>query len=177
MDKMELIRQLLQCNGDEVCIGYTDENLCGNILEIGEISSLQGLDDNDVCIDTYQNKNAILASELLRLKGDELINGINPKLMKDILTYRNLIPEKGWDSFAEKIGERRMQRLFDSVLMNPHKKELESNSPIYKVTVVELYQKDIKLIIDGFKQRHDDVFDGEDGFLDSKIISIEEIKW
>ena len=42
MDKMELIRQLLQCNGDEVCIGYTDENLCGNILEIGEISSLQG---------------------------------------------------------------------------------------------------------------------------------------
>ena len=177
MDKMELIRRLVKATGDEVCIGYTNENLCGDIINMGEIFTLPGLDNNDVCIDTYQNKNAILASELMKLKGNEQIDGINPKLMKDILTYRHLIPEKGWDSFAEKIGERRINNLFNTDLMGLDKEEPETNLPLYKVTVVELYQRDIELIIDEFKERHNNIFDGEDGFLDSKLVSIEEIKW
>lgn len=49
---------------------------------------------------------------LLSLNGDEKINGINPKLMKDIINYRHLLDESnGIEKFSEKIGKRRWEHL------------------------------------------------------------------
>ena len=47
---------------------------------------------------------------------------------------------------------------------------------LYKVTVVKFYKKSIKDIEKEFKREHDEIFDGQGGYIDSKLISIEEVK-
>ena len=73
---------------------------------------------------------------IFSLNGDENINGINPKLMKDIITHRHLLHEEnGLEEFYEKIGGRRWEYLLKS--------DLTKDTPNCRYKV-----KEIKLIFE-----------------------------
>lgn len=63
---------------------------------------------------------------------------------------------------------------------NIDKFDVLEDAPIYKITFVDYRQIErnpIEHLISEFTKRRDDIFDGTDGFLYSKLVSIEEIKW
>ena len=53
--------------------------------------------------------------------------------------------------------------------------ELNKREPIYKVTTVEFKQHSIEQIIAQFEDNKEQLYDGEGGWLDYQLISIEEV--
>ena len=53
------------------------------------------------------------------LIGNEVIDGINPKLMRDIIVSRHYLTTDDWVSFKNDIGPRRMKYIYESKLCNP----------------------------------------------------------
>lgn len=64
-------------------------------------------------------KQAWFKYAIYSLNGDEKINGINPKLMKDIIENRSYLDEghDGFKEFQEAIGPRRWEHIIESDLM------------------------------------------------------------
>ena len=52
---------------------------------------------------------------ILHLKGSEVIDGINPKLLKDIITHRHYLANDQWGLFKHNIGPRRYQNMVNAM--------------------------------------------------------------
>jgi DNA primase small subunit len=52
--------------------------------------------------------------DIFHLTGKEEIEGINPKLMKDIIANRDILTRNEWGTFQERIGPRRSKNLLSA---------------------------------------------------------------
>ena len=52
---------------------------------------------------------------ILHLRGDEQIDGINPRLLKDMIKHRDYLVDDKWGAFKERIGPRRYKDMVNAM--------------------------------------------------------------
>ena len=98
------------------------------------------------------------------------------KKANPILSFR--LSSKSKKTLKKEANEKNMtlSEYLNYIIQSRHNKidEIDSMGKMYKVTTVDYVMHDIETIKSNFRS-HEAIFDGEDGFIRTKLVSIEEI--